>query len=40
MRLENQALSKRDLEAEKQRAIDMILSGSLRGLWDEEPASG
>ena len=37
MRLENQALSKSDLEAEQQREIDMILSGSLRGLWDEEP---
>ena len=40
MRLENQALSRSDLEAEQQRAIDMILSGSLRGLWDEEPSSG
>lgn len=36
MRLENQALLKSDLEAEQQRMIDLILSGSLRGLWDEE----
>jgi predicted DNA-binding mobile mystery protein A len=36
MLLENQALLKSDLEAERQRTIDLILSGSLRGLWDEE----
>jgi predicted DNA-binding mobile mystery protein A len=36
MRLENQALLKTDLDAEQQRMIDLILSGSLRGLWDEE----
>ena len=36
MRLENQALLKPDLDAEQQRTIDLILSGSLRGLWDEE----
>lgn len=36
MRLENQALRESDLEAEKQRAINLVLSGSLRGLWDEE----
>ncbi len=36
MRLENQALLKSDLDAEQQRAIDLILSGSLRGLWDED----
>jgi len=36
MRLENQALLKSDLEAEQQRMIDLILSGSLRGLWDGE----
>lgn len=36
MRLENQALLKSDLDAEQQRMIDLILSGSLRGLWDEE----
>ncbi len=36
MRLENQALLKADLDAEQQRTIDLILSGSLRGLWDEE----
>ena len=36
MRLENQALLKSDLDAERQRTIDLILSGSLRGLWDEE----
>jgi predicted DNA-binding mobile mystery protein A len=36
MRLENQALLKSDLDAEQQRTVDLILSGSLRGLWDEE----
>jgi len=36
MRLENQALLKSDLDAEQQRTIDLILSGSLRGVWDEE----
>lgn len=36
MRLENQALLKSDLDAEQQRMIDLALSGSLRGLWDEE----
>jgi predicted DNA-binding mobile mystery protein A len=36
MRLENQALRKADLEAERQRMIDLALSGSLRGLWDEQ----
>ncbi len=37
MRLENQALLTSDLAAEQRRMIDVILSGSLRGLWDEEP---
>jgi predicted DNA-binding mobile mystery protein A len=36
MRLENQALLKSDLDAERQRTIDRILTGSLRGLWDDE----
>ncbi len=36
MRLENQALLKSDLDAEQQRTVDLILSGSLRGLWDDE----
>src|ERR1700678_3527385 len=36
MRLENQALLKSDLDTEEQRAVDLILSGSLRGLWDDE----
>ena len=36
MRLENQALRTSDLEAELQRTIDLILAGSLRGLWDDE----
>jgi len=36
MHLENQALIKSDLDAEQQRTIDLVLSGSLRGLWDEE----
>lgn len=35
MRLENQALRKADLDAEQQRMVDLILSGSLRGLWDD-----
>jgi predicted DNA-binding mobile mystery protein A len=35
MRLENQALLKSDLDAERQRMVDSIVSGSLRGLWDE-----
>ena len=38
MRLENQSLVKSDLDAEQQRTIERILAGSLRGLWDEEPA--
>lgn len=36
MRLENQALLRADLEAEQQRLIDLILSGSLRGLWEDD----
>jgi len=36
MLLENQALLRSDLDAERQRAIDLMLSGSLRGLWNEE----
>jgi predicted DNA-binding mobile mystery protein A len=40
MRLENQALRKSDLDAELQRTIDLILAGSLRGLWDEEADRG
>ncbi len=36
MRLENQALLKSDLDAERHRAIDLLLSGSLRRLWDED----
>ena len=36
MRLENQALRKAELDAERQRLIDGIVAGSLRGLWDEE----
>lgn len=36
MRLENQELLKADLDAARQRSVDLILSGSLRGLWDEE----
>ena len=35
MRLENQALLESDLRAVQQRAVDRIVSGSLRGLWDE-----
>ncbi len=36
MRLENQALHKSDLDAEEQRTVDLIVSGSLRGLWDDD----
>jgi len=36
MRLEDQALLKSDLDADRQRTIDLILAGSLRGLWDDE----
>jgi predicted DNA-binding mobile mystery protein A len=36
MRLENQALLKSDLDAELQRTIERILSGSLRSLWEPE----
>jgi len=36
MRLENQALLKSDLDDEQQRMIAAVLSGSLRGLWDDE----
>lgn len=35
MRLENQALTKSDLSDEQRRMIDLILSGSLRGLWED-----
>ena len=37
MRLENQALTDADLEAERQRTVQSMLAGSLRGLWDDEP---
>ena len=36
MRLENQPLLKSDLDAEARRTVDLIVSGSLRGLWDDE----
>jgi predicted DNA-binding mobile mystery protein A len=36
MRLENQALLTSDLDAAEQRALSRILSGSLRGLWNDE----
>jgi predicted DNA-binding mobile mystery protein A len=35
MRLENQALLKSDLDADVKRSVDLLLAGSLRGLWDE-----
>lgn len=34
MTLENQALTRDDLADERQRLIDNMLAGSLRGLWD------
>jgi predicted DNA-binding mobile mystery protein A len=36
MRLENQALLKADLKEEQQRMVASILSGSLRGLWEDD----
>jgi predicted DNA-binding mobile mystery protein A len=36
MRLENQALHKSDLADEQKRMVDLALSGSLRGLWEDE----
>lgn len=36
MRLENQALLKSDLRAEQRRMVDRVLSGALRGLWDDD----
>jgi predicted DNA-binding mobile mystery protein A len=35
MRLENQALTKEDLLTERERLIAELLTGSLRGLWDD-----
>lgn len=37
VRLENQALLRADLEAEQERMVNLLLSGSLRGLWDDKP---
>ena len=37
MRLENQAVLRSDLDAEMQRMVQQVVSGSLRGLWDDEP---
>jgi predicted DNA-binding mobile mystery protein A len=34
MKLENQALSARDLRAERERLVDDLLAGNLRRLWD------
>jgi predicted DNA-binding mobile mystery protein A len=36
MSLENQELLRSDLDAELRRSVERILSGSLRGLWEEE----
>ena len=36
MRLENQALLKSDLDDEKRRMVDRLLTGSPRRLWDED----
>jgi predicted DNA-binding mobile mystery protein A len=36
MRLENQALLKSDLDDEQRRMIELALSGTLRGLWEDE----
>ena len=40
MRLENQALLKSDRDDEERRAVNLILSGSLRGLWDDDQDHG
>jgi predicted DNA-binding mobile mystery protein A len=37
MRLENQAALKSDPDDEEQHAADLIVFGSLRGLWSDEP---
>lgn len=36
MRLENQALDRRDLAAERERLVADMLAGSLRRVWDAE----
>ncbi|MCY1745387.1 mobile mystery protein A [Ensifer sp. SL37] len=36
MRLENQALLKSDLEAERRRLVESLLTDSARRLWDED----
>lgn len=36
MRLENQSLTSSDLEDQRRRMVDDWLSGSHRGLWDDE----
>ncbi|MBL8496799.1 mobile mystery protein A [Nitrosomonas sp. JL21] len=36
MRLENQALLKADLDDEQRRMVELILSGSLKGLWEDK----
>lgn len=35
MRLENQGLSKQDLQAEHRRVTEELLQGNLRRIWDE-----
>lgn len=36
MRLENQAMTKSDLAAERERLVSDMLAGSLRRVWDDE----
>jgi predicted DNA-binding mobile mystery protein A len=36
MRLENQAMDRRDLATERERLVAEMLAGSLRRVWDEE----
>jgi predicted DNA-binding mobile mystery protein A len=36
MRLENQAMDKRDLAAERERLVADMLAGSLRRVWDDK----
>lgn len=36
MRLENQALLKSDLDDEQRHMVELILSGSLKGLWEDK----
>ncbi len=36
MKLENQALSKNDLDVQRKRLVEKLIEGNLHRLWDEE----